>query len=146
MAPSPGGSLLGPGRARRRPADLRCRLHGRSLGRDCDQPVRRHLPILAFSAAPAALAAGQVDATLDTTQGSPVDVGIHPAEKTVVENLLRAGATVSLKRHGRLLFLHGDKGARLPKNLLGLLDGTRATAASVQRLKKRPGLYWITGP
>jgi hypothetical protein len=26
------------------------------------------------------------------------------------------------------------------------LDGTRATSASVQRLKKRPELYWITEP
>jgi hypothetical protein len=81
------------------------------------------LSILAISGA---FALGQLDETLDdTTQCWPSDVALHPAEKTVIENLLKSGATMSVNRHGRLLHLYGTKG-KLPKNVLGLLDGTLA--------------------
>jgi Leucine Rich repeat len=81
------------------------------------------LPILVLSAA---AGFGPIDDTRDNTQCRPSDVRLHPAEKTIIENLLRAGATLSVNRHGRLLYLYGARNAKLPKNILGLLDGTPA--------------------
>lgn len=69
---------------------------------------------------------GQIDETLDdVTQCSPADIAPHPAEKTVIENLLKSGARLSVNRHGRLLYLYGSKNT-VPKDVLGLLDGTKA--------------------
>ena len=68
----------------------------------------------------------QSDETLDdVTQCWPSDVAPHPAEKTVIENLLKSGATMSVNRHGRLLYLYGAKD-KVSKDVLGMLDGTLA--------------------
>jgi len=61
----------------------------------------------------------------DTTQSNPDPERLHPAEKAIIENLLKAGATCNVNTHGRLLNVFGTT-ADLPENLLGLLDGTPA--------------------
>ena len=81
--------------------------------------------------APPAEGSAPLDETvLDTTQCGFDTVAPHPAEASIIENLLQAGATCSMNRHGRLLMVYaGSRATPPPPYLLSLLDGTPALRA-----------------